>query len=141
MKSIFILAGFTLACSAFGAPSEAADAAQRRDWQTVRTLAARKADINAAQPDGTTALQWAAHWNDLDAVKALLSSGANPQLANRYGVTPLSEAAAAGNAAMIEALLSAGADPNTLTTSDGETVLMTASRSGSRSRGSPACPS
>ena len=131
MKSIVILTGFSLACSAFGGPSDAADAAQRRDWQTVRTLAGRKANVNAPQPDGTTALQWAAHWNDLDAVKALLSSGANPKLANRYGVTPLSEAAALGNAAMIEALLSAGADPNTLTTGDGETVLMTASRSGS----------
>ncbi len=131
MKSILILAGFGLACSAFGAPSETADAAQRRDFQTVRALAARKVDVNAAQPDGTTALQWAAHWNDLDAVKALLSSGANPKLANRYGVTPLSEAAAVGNAPMIEALLSAGADPNTLTTADGETVLMTTARSGS----------
>jgi ankyrin repeat protein len=134
MKSILILTGFSLAGligSAFGAPSEAADAAQRRDWQSVRALAERKADVNAAQPDGTTALQWAAHWNDLDAVKALLSSGANPKLANRYGVTPISEAAAVGNAPMIEALLSAGADPNTLTTADGETALMTAARSGS----------
>jgi ankyrin repeat protein len=131
MKSILILTGIGLACSAFGAPSDAADAAQRRDFQTVRALAAKKVDINAAQPDGTTALQWAAHWNDLDAVKSLLSSGANPKLANRYGVTPLSEAAAVGNPAMIEALLAAGADANTLTTADGETVLMTASRSGS----------
>jgi ankyrin repeat protein len=101
MKSILILTGFSFACSVFGAPSDAADAAQQRDWQTVRALAGRKADVNAAQPDGTTALQWAAHWNDLDAVKALLSSGANPKLANRYGVTPLSEAAASGNAPMI----------------------------------------
>ncbi|HXP85192.1 MAG TPA: ankyrin repeat domain-containing protein [Bryobacteraceae bacterium] len=136
MKTIVTLAGFSLACfsltcPAFGAPSDAADAAQRRDWYTVRALAGKKADVNAAQPDGTTALQWAAHWNDLDAVKVLLSSGANPKLANRYGVTPLSEAAAVGNAPMIEALLSAGADPNTLTTRDGETVLMTAARSGS----------
>jgi ankyrin repeat protein len=131
MKTIVILAGFSLACSAFGASSDAADAAQRRDWYTVRSLAGKKADVNAAQPDGTTALQWAAHWNDLDAVKALLSSGANPKLANRYGATPLSEAAAVGNPAMIEALLAAGADPNTLTTRDGETVLMTAAHSGS----------
>ena len=130
MKSILILTTLSLATSAFGAPTDAADAAQRRDFQTVRALAAKKADINAAQPDGTTALQWAAHWNDLDSVKALLASGANAKLANRYGVTPLSEAAAAGNPAMIEALLAAGADPNTLTTADGETVLMTAARSG-----------
>jgi ankyrin repeat protein len=131
MKSIAILTGFGLACCVFGAPSDAADAAERRDWQSVRALAERKADVNVAQPDGTTALQWAAHWNDLDAVKALLGSGANPKIANRYGVTPLSEAAAVGNAPMIEALLSAGADPNTLTTADGETALMTAARSGS----------
>src|SRR5580658_6684369 len=112
MKSIVILTGLGLASSAFGASSETADAAQRQDWQTVRSLAARKADVNAAQPDGTTALQWAAHWNDLEAVKALLISGANPKLANRYGVTPLSEAAGAGNAGVIEALLLAGADAN-----------------------------
>ena len=131
MKSIIVLTGFGLACAVFGGPSDAADAAQRRDWQAVRALAVRKVDVNAPQPDGTTALQWAAHWNDLDAVKALLTSGANPKVANRYGVTPLSEAATLGNAAMIEALLAAGADPNTMTTGDGETVLMTASRSGS----------
>jgi ankyrin repeat protein len=131
VKSILILTALSLAYSALGASSETADAAQRQDWQTVRSLAARKADVNATQPDGTTALEWAAHWNDLDAVRALLNSGANPKLANRYGVTPLSEAAAAGDAPMIEALLSAGADPKTLTTQDGETVLMTAARSGS----------
>ncbi len=96
----------------------------------MRTLASRHADINAPQADGTTALQWAAHWNDLDAVKLLLSASADPKLANRYGVTPLSEAASAGNAAMIEALLNAGASARTLTTADGETVLMTAARTG-----------
>lgn len=130
MKSVLLLAGLGLASSAFGGTSEAANAAEHRDWQTVRALAARHADLNAAQTDGTTALQWAAHWNDADAVKLLLSSGANPKLANRYGVTPLSEAAGAGNAAIIDMLLKAGADPKSLTTPDGETVLMTAARSG-----------
>jgi ankyrin repeat protein len=131
MKSILILFSLSLACSALAAPSEIADAAQRQDWQTVRSLAAKKTAVNSVQPDGTTALQWAAHWNDLDAVKTLLNAGANPKLANRYGANPLSEAAAVGNAPMIDVLLSAGADPNTLTTADGETVLMTAARSGS----------
>lgn len=131
MKTIFLLAGFGLVSSALGAPSEAADAAQHRDWQTVRTLAGRHADLNAPQTDGTTALQWAAHWNDVDGVKLLLTSGANPRLANRYGVTPLSEAAAVGSATVVEMLLKAGADPKTLTTPDGETVLMTAARAGS----------
>lgn len=130
MKTISVLAALSFACSAYGAPSAAADAAEHRDWQSVRALAAQHVDLNAAQADGTTALQWAAHWNDLDGVKLLLASGADPKLANRYGVTPLSEAAAAGNAAVIEALLQAGADPKTLTTPDGETVLMTAARTG-----------
>src|SRR5579871_354969 len=131
MKIIGVLAGLGLVASAFGASSEVADAAQRRDWAAVRSLAARQAGVNAAQPDGTTALQWAAHWNDADSVKLLLAAGANPKLANRYGVSPLSEAAGAGNAAIIEMLLQAGADPKTLTTADGETVLMTAARTGS----------
>ena len=88
------------------------------------------ANINDPQADGTTALHWAAHWNDLESFTLLLGAGANAKAVNRYGATPLSEAAAAGNPAMIEALLKAGADPNTLTTADGETVLMTAARAG-----------
>ena len=60
-----------------------------------------------------------------EAVNLLLSAGANAKAANRYGATPLSEAVDSGNAAMVEALLKAGADPKTLTTKDGETVLMT----------------
>ena len=130
MKMIVLLAGLGLVTSAFGASSEAADAAERRDWQAVRALAASHIGVNATQADGTTALQWAAHWGDADAVKLLLAAGADPKLANRYGVTPLSEAAGAGNAAIIEMLLQAGADPKTLTTADGETVLMTAARTG-----------
>jgi ankyrin repeat protein len=107
-----------------------ADAAQNQDRETLQTLIRQHADLNATQADGSTALQWAAHWDDLESVKLLLRAGANAKLANRYGVTPLSEAAAAGNAAMIEALLAAGADAKGLTTADGETVLMTAARSG-----------
>jgi uncharacterized protein len=129
MRTVSLLA-FGLVSSAFGASSEAADAAQRRDWQALRALAGRRSDLNAPQTDGTTALQWAAHWNDVDAVKLLLSLGADPKVANRYGVTPLSEAAAAGNAAIIEMLWQAGADPKTVTTADGETVLMIAARTG-----------
>ena len=82
------------------------------------------------RPDGTSALHWAAHSNDLETVQLLLRAGANAKAASRYGVTPLSEAATYGSAALVEALLKAGADANTLTTERGETVLMTASRAG-----------
>jgi len=131
MKSLTILvAGLGLAYMAWGASPEAADAAQNRDTEALRTLVKQHANVNTPQPDGTTALHWAAHWNDLDAVKLLIAAGANAKAANRYGATPLSEAVVPGNAAMIEALLNAGADPKTLTTSGGETVLMTAARAG-----------
>jgi ankyrin repeat protein len=113
-----------------GAGANAADVAQNRDLNALRTLVQQKANVNAAQPDGTTALHWAAHWNDLDAVNMLLRAGANAKAVNRYGATPLSEAVTSGSAGMIEALLNAGADAKTLTTEDGETVLMTAARAG-----------
>jgi len=113
-----------------GAGADAANAAESRDTDALKALVKQRVDVNAAQPDGTTALHWAAHWNDAETVSLLLRAGANAKAANRYGATPLSEAVVSGNAAMIEALLNAGASPKTLTTEDGETVLMTASRSG-----------
>jgi uncharacterized protein len=115
---------------AYAAGSDVAAAAQRRDNQALRTLLSQRAEVNGRQADGSTALHWAAHWNDLESVNLLLKAGADAKAANRYGATPLSEAAALGNAAMITALLNAGADPKTLTTADGETVLMTAARAG-----------
>jgi ankyrin repeat protein len=124
------LLGFTLTAGAYGSGAEMADAAQNRDAETLRVLLKQKTNINAMQPDGTTALHWAAHWNDLESVNLLLRAGADPKIANRYGATPLSEAASVGNAAIIEALLKAGADAKALTTPDGETVLMTAARAG-----------
>jgi ankyrin repeat protein len=114
----------------FAAGTEVATAVQNRDIATLRSLLKQHAPVNAAQPDGTTALHWAAHWNDAEAVSLLLQAGANAKATNRYGTTPLSEAAAAGNATIIEPLLKAGADPNTRTTADGETVLMTSARAG-----------
>src|SRR5580704_202465 len=125
-----ILLGVALAASGYAAGAEAADALEHRDTAGLRALIGRHADVNAPQPDGTTALHWAAHWNDIDAVNLLLKAGADAKAANRYGATPLSEAAVLGNAVMIEALLKAGADAKTLTTADGETVLMTAARAG-----------
>src|SRR5678816_2097828 len=112
------------------ASPEVADAVRTRNASALQSLLKQRADVNVAEPDGTTALHWAAHWNDLDTVNLLLKAGANAKAVNRYGASPLSEAVSSGSVAMIQALLNAGADPKTLTTPDGETVLMTASRAG-----------
>jgi uncharacterized protein len=106
--------------------SEAVRAGNR---DAVRALIRAKADVNATEPDGTTALHWAAQADNLDIVRLLLANGARVSAANRYGVTPLSLAAVNGSATMIEALLAAGANPNTVV-SRGQTVLMIASRTG-----------
>jgi uncharacterized protein len=117
------------AMAAAGA-ADAADAAQRKDIAALRAVLSRNANVNAAQPDGTTALHWAVHYNDVEAVKLLLRAGARPGTANRFGASPLSEAALSGNAELVRALLDAGADAKALSTLDGETVLMSAARSG-----------
>ena len=127
---LLVLLCGTVPGTSAAAGSEAADAAQKKDMGALGALLARRIDVNTPQPDGTTALHWAVHWNDASAVALLLRNGANPRAVNRYGATPLAGAVTSGSAGMIEALLKAGADPKTLTTPDGETVLMTASRAG-----------
>ncbi len=112
-----------------GGQASLVDAARAGDTTTVRGLLAKKADVNLAAPDGTTALHWAVQRDDAAMVDALLRAGAKAVTATRYGVTPLQLAATNGNAAVITRLLAAGADPNTAMP-DGETVLMTASRTG-----------
>ncbi len=109
--------------------SPVVDAVKDGKIETVRTLLAKRADPNAAEADGTTALHWAAHFDNLVAADLLIKSGANAGAANRYGATPLWLACINGSAAMIERLLSAGADPNT-TMPEGDTALMTAARTG-----------
>ncbi len=112
-----------------GVKKDVADAAMRGDRTAVRALIAQKADVNAPQVDGATALHWAIYRDDEDLVDLLIRSGANVKAANRDGVTPLAMASLYGKAGMISKLLKAGADaaevgPN------GQTVLMLAARNG-----------
>ena len=55
--------------------AEIADAARSRNTEALRALVGKRVDVNAAQADGTTALHWAAHWNDLESVNLLLKAG------------------------------------------------------------------
>jgi ankyrin repeat protein len=118
------------AIDAGAAGSEVADAAMKRNIDAVRALVQRKANVNAPQVDGTTALHWAVRLDDLDMADVLIRAGANVSAANREGVRPLQLAAMNGNAAMLDRLVKAGADPNAPLTQYGDTALMMAARTG-----------
>jgi ankyrin repeat protein len=118
------------ASAAHAATSEVADAAQRGNREAVRAAIARKADVNIAQVDGTTALHWAVERDDLELVDVLIRAGARVGARTREGVMPLQLAAVNGSAAMLDRLLKAGADPNASLSAAGDTALMMASRTG-----------
>jgi ankyrin repeat protein len=119
-----------VAVTATAAGTSLVDAIRAGNRQALAALLkTRPADVNRPEPDGTTALHWAARLNDLDAARLLVRAGANAKTANRYGSTPLELAAVNGSAAMMGLLLQAGADPNAALPK-GETILMTAARTG-----------
>ena len=125
------LAALPAAAGAAAEDALLADAAERRDRRAVRALLAQSPAVDARQPDGATALHWAAHWNDVAIARLLIAAGADVNAANDLGVTPLALAALNAGAEMADALLRGGADPGAARTS-GETVLMTAALTGSR---------
>lgn len=106
-----LLAVFVVSPRAAG-KSDVADAAMRGDVAAVRALIAQKADVNAPQNDGATAMHWAAFNGNRDLAVLLLRAGANPKAANREGVTPLWLASVNGDETMVRALIEGGADAN-----------------------------
>ena len=125
---VAVFACLTVSSRAAG-KSDVADAAMRGDAAAVRALIAQKADVNAPQGDGATALHWAAYRSNQELTDILIRAGANPKAANRQGSTPLWLASVNGDAGIIASLLAAGADPNERLPL-GRTPLMTASRTG-----------
>src|SRR5437879_128808 len=107
-----------------------ADAVQHGDKQAVQSLLKARADVNAPQSDGATALHWAAYLDDAETTALLIRAGANVDSPNNYGVTPLALASANGHAAIIDRLVEAGADPHGAVRG-GETPRMLAARTGS----------
>ena len=106
------------------------EAARARDLGAVQGLLLEPVDVDIPQPDGATALAWAAHWDDLAMAGLLIRAGADVNTANELGITPLMLASTNGNGVMVGELLRAGADP-AVARQSGETALMMASRSGS----------
>src|ERR1700682_2058382 len=65
------------------------EAVKRQEEAGLRLLLKQKADPEARQADGTTALHWAAHRNNLVIARALLQAGAKVNVVNELGVSPL----------------------------------------------------
>ena len=105
------------------------DAVKANDVAAVRAFLDKRVDVNAVQPDGTTALHWAVEREATEIVPLLIRAGANVKATNRYGASPLWLAALNGDARTIEMLLEAGADPSAAS-DEGETALMVAARTG-----------
>ena len=127
LKTVLLLAVFAI--SSWASEARIADAAQKGDADLLRSLLSQKADVNATQPDGSTALHWIVRADDLDTADLLIRAGASVSAANRRGITPLDLACVNGSAVMIRKLLDAGANPNAADP-EGQTPLMTAARTG-----------
>ena len=127
--ALVICAGLAGAVAA-AADTRLLDAVKRQDRTAVAALLKERIDVNAAQPDGTTALHWAAYRDDAATVEALLRKGAKPNAVTDTGVTPLWLACSTNaSAAVVRSLVDAGADPN-LAPNTGETPLMWCARTG-----------
>jgi ankyrin repeat protein len=105
------------------------DAIKRGDSTAAAGLIGGSAEANQSEADGTTALHWAVHRNNMKISEQLLFAGANVNVVNDYGVTPLYLACTNRNNELAKKLLVAGADPNA-TLWSGETVLMNCSKTG-----------
>ena len=110
---------FLAAAIASGAPADTRllDAVSRQDKQAARTLIKQGVNVNVRAGDGATALQWAAHWDDVELADLLIKATADVNAADEHGVTPLALACENVSERMVEALLKAGANPNVARTS------------------------
>jgi ankyrin repeat protein len=124
--AVFLVGGLTGAD--LGRPP-VIDAAKSDNKDALRALIQKKADVNAAEADGSTALHWASYRDDLESADLLIKAGAKVNAANDLGATPLWAASQNGSAAMVKKLLDAGANPN-MPLLAGETPVMVAARGG-----------
>ena len=65
-------------------------AVQNDDAAAVARLVRERANVNAREQDGATALAWAAMRSNIAVAELLLKAGADPNLTNEMGVSPLS---------------------------------------------------
>ncbi len=83
--TLLVVSGFAgAATAAETSDSRLPEAARTQDAKTVRTLLSHKADVNARSSDGSTALLWLAHWNDVETAELLLTRGRGRELGERF---------------------------------------------------------
>lgn len=131
LPAVVLVIVFAVLCaaSAMGAAAALVDAVKAMDRAAALKLIDQHVDVNSPESDGTTALHWAVHQDDIELAERLIRAGANVNAENDYGSSPMSEAAMVGNARMIEKLLNAGANVNSAN-ADGQTALMIVARTG-----------
>src|SRR5271163_4669621 len=106
MRRFCLALGLLLAIGCWSAwAGTVVDAVKDGDTAAAIALLKQHADVNAPEPDGTSALHWAARQDDVEMADRLIKAGANAKAANRYGVTPLYLACVNGSAPMIAKLL------------------------------------
>ena len=111
-----------------GADTRLPDAARTGDLAGVEDLLRAGVAVDTPEPDGTTALHWAAYRDDVEMAARLIAAGADVDRANAHGATSLSLACVNANPTLVGQLLEAGADPGLL--AFGEPPLLTCARSG-----------
>ncbi|HEY6340063.1 MAG TPA: ankyrin repeat domain-containing protein [Bryobacteraceae bacterium] len=107
------------------APPDLATLVQAGDTKQALAQIQAGADVNRAQPDGTTPLIWAVYRKDYEVAQALIAKKANVNVTNEFGGTPLTEAARQSDGRLVKILLDAGARADSAN-ADGETALMVA---------------
>src|SRR5262249_25907986 len=117
-------------CFGAGSDLRLIEAVKNHRKEAVQELLRQRVDANSAEGEGSTALHWAAHWDEMDTVDLLIRAGANVNATTDLGVTPLSLACVNGSGTMVEKLLGAGANAQTALPT-GESALMTCARTGS----------
>jgi ankyrin repeat protein len=127
-----LLLGAASYASAGSGPESLADLIQAGNREAVlAAITSPAVDVNAKEPDGSTALLWATYKVDHELVRALLKDGAKANVTNNYGSSPLGEAVKLGDVDLVTMLLDAHADANAAN-EDGETALMVAASLGAQ---------
>src|SRR5262245_35118047 len=97
VASCSVLLALSVAARSEGSDRRLIDATKEQDRTLVQTLLKQRADVNARDYDGATALHWAVYLDNLELTQLLIRSSANVNAANEYGVTPLALACTNAN--------------------------------------------